>query len=97
MNDDRPVVLVIDDPPALCAMVEQMLDEEGYAVEIATDGVTGAQRAAAGGVDVVLLDLVLPGIEAAADSPVAVAPWRDELDAVAAALAGRVLTLPLCA
>jgi len=57
-----PVVLVIEDDALVADMLRTMLSRAGYTVEIAADGVTGLARIAAGGVDLVLLDLLLPEI-----------------------------------
>jgi DNA-binding response OmpR family regulator len=63
MSLSRPVVLIVDDDVGLCGMIEQMLEPDGYAVEATADGATGVARVAAGGVDVVLLDVMLPGLD----------------------------------
>lgn len=55
-----PTVLVIDDDAELCALLSRYLEGHGLAVVTAGDGVTGVQRAVAEGVDVVVLDVMLP-------------------------------------
>src|SRR6202167_1347969 len=54
-------ILVIDDQPEIRDVVQQYLANEGYRVSVANDG-TGMRRVMAQGpVDLVILDLMLPG------------------------------------
>ena len=55
-------ILLIEDEEKMARMVELELRHEGYAVEKAFDGVTGLERAEKGGFDLVLLDIMLPGM-----------------------------------
>jgi two-component system response regulator RegX3 len=55
-------VLVIDDEPAIRDSVAYALRSEGYEVEEAVDGDTGLEQALSGNHDVVVLDLMLPGM-----------------------------------
>ncbi len=60
---DRPLALVVDDDVTVRDVVSRYLDRAGYRVEVAGDG-EAALRAVAGRVpDVVVLDLMLPGID----------------------------------
>ena len=56
-------VLVVDDDPAVCEIVATVLRDEGYAVLIAADGEAGLAALDAEPVDVVLLDVRMPGID----------------------------------
>ncbi len=56
-------LLVIEDEPEIADFVIRGLGEEGYAVEAATDGLTGMQMLERDSWDVVLLDWWLPGID----------------------------------
>jgi DNA-binding response OmpR family regulator len=56
-------VLVIEDDRAMATMTQRMLELEGYTAEIATAGADGLARIAAGGVDVVLLDIMMPDLD----------------------------------
>jgi DNA-binding response OmpR family regulator len=56
-------VLLVEDYTPLCEAVSQGLREEGFAVDIATDGDTGLWHATASDYDVVILDLMLPGMD----------------------------------
>jgi DNA-binding response OmpR family regulator len=58
-------VLVIEDHPDLAANVGDYLTAQGHTVDFAADGPTGLARAQAGGVDVIILDRLLPGLDGA--------------------------------
>lgn len=55
-------ILLIEDEEKMARMVELELKHEGYAVEKAFDGVSGLAAAEKGGFDLVLLDIMLPGL-----------------------------------
>jgi two-component system copper resistance phosphate regulon response regulator CusR len=55
-------LLVIEDDPKTSAFVVQGLQESGFEVDAAMDGQEGLRRARAGGHDLVVLDLMLPGM-----------------------------------
>lgn len=56
-------ILVIDDEPLIVESVSYNLKQEGYDVMTATDGETGLKLAETGNFDLILLDLMLPGID----------------------------------
>jgi two-component system, OmpR family, response regulator RpaB len=53
-------IVVVEDEPAIRRGVVDALKLTGYLVSEAADGVTGVTEACAGGVDLVLLDMLLP-------------------------------------
>jgi two-component system response regulator HydG len=55
-------LLVADDDPAVRQSLERALTREGYAVVQAPDGQSALERLQAGGVDLVLSDLKMPGL-----------------------------------
>ena len=57
-----PRILLVEDEEKLARFVELELSHEGYEVEKAFDGRTGLEKAEAGGFDLMLLDIMLPGI-----------------------------------
>ena len=57
----RPLLLVDDDEP-LCRMLEEYLAPEGFVATAAHDGVSGLRLAAGGSFDIVVLDVMLPGL-----------------------------------
>jgi DNA-binding response OmpR family regulator len=56
-------VLVIEDDPTMCEVVGRYLEREGFVVATANDGETGLRDALAMLPDLVVLDLMLPGID----------------------------------
>lgn len=55
-------ILVVDDSPVERHLLTQILTEKGYAVSIATDGTQGIEAAKREQPDLVLMDVVMPGI-----------------------------------
>lgn len=55
-------VLVVEDERGLAAAIARGLAEEGFAVDIAHDGVDGLCSATHGPHDVIVLDIMLPGL-----------------------------------
>ena len=56
-------VLVVDDDPTVTEVVSGYLDRSGFTVDLAADGVTALERAHAAPPDLVVLDLMLPGLD----------------------------------
>jgi DNA-binding response OmpR family regulator len=56
-------VLVIEDNRDLAYGLRNNLEIEGYVVEVAEDGPSGLVRARTGNFDLIILDLMLPGID----------------------------------
>ena len=59
---DPATLLVADDDPGLRESLERTLVREGYRVVVASDGHAALERLRAGGVDLVLTDLKMPGL-----------------------------------
>jgi two-component system, OmpR family, response regulator CpxR len=55
-------ILLIDDDIDLCELLTDYLTTEGFAVEVVHDGEAGAARALSGDYELVVLDVMLPGI-----------------------------------
>ena len=60
---DRQRVLVIDDDPNVSEVVATYLEREGCHVEVRADGEAGLQTALDDPPDLVVLDLMLPGLD----------------------------------
>lgn len=56
-------VLIVDDDPANRELLGRRVEREGCAVVLATGGAEALARLEAGGFDLVLLDLVMPGMD----------------------------------
>lgn len=57
---DAKTVLIIEDDEFLRSIAAKRLEKEGYVVKDAADGDAGVAAVEAGGINVVLLDLLLP-------------------------------------
>ncbi len=55
-------VLLVDDDPKLCRLIASYLQPLGYSVDAEHTGPAGLSRALTGAFDVVLLDVMLPGL-----------------------------------
>jgi two-component system OmpR family response regulator len=58
---DNGHILIVDDQPEICDLVEEYLSGEGYRVSTARDGAGMRKVMAQSPVDLVVLDLMLPG------------------------------------
>ena len=54
-------ILLVEDERGIADFVERALRAQGHAVEVAADGVEGGQRAVGSDLDLVILDVMLPG------------------------------------
>ena len=84
-------LLLIEDHRDIAEMVFNYLEQSGYAVDYAADGVTGLHLAVTNDYDLIVLDLMLPGLDgltlcsrlradAGRDTPVLMLTARDTLD-----------------
>ena len=56
-------ILVVDDEKLLVKGIKFNLENEGYTVECCYDGATAVQMAAQGSYDLIILDLMMPGLD----------------------------------
>lgn len=64
MNDTPPTrILIIEDDADILGFMETELQFEGYAIEIARDGLKGLQMARQQNFDLIILDRMLPGMD----------------------------------
>jgi len=56
-------ILVVEDEPTIATSLRDDLEIEGFSVEVAGDGTTALARILDGKFDLVLLDLMLPGLD----------------------------------
>lgn len=59
----KPQILIIDDEPLARNSLEALLTSEPYVLTFAEDGFEGMQKALANPPDVILLDVMMPGID----------------------------------
>lgn len=84
-------LLLVEDHQDIAEMVYAFLEQQGYTVDHAADGVTGLHLAVSEDYDVIVLDLMLPGLDGVAlcqrlrndarrDTPILMLTARDTLD-----------------
>jgi two-component system copper resistance phosphate regulon response regulator CusR len=82
-------LLVIEDEPKLSDYLHRGLSENGYVVDVARDGIEGRRLAVGGDYDLLLLDIMLPGVDgfgvlkalrAQANTPVLMLTARDRVE-----------------
>lgn len=56
-------ILIVEDEPRAAQYLSQGLSEQGYVVEIALNGIDGLHHAIEGEHDLILLDVMLPGVD----------------------------------
>lgn len=55
-------ILIVDDSPTEIHILSKTLEKDGYQVVIATDGEEGVEKAQAELPDLILMDVVMPGL-----------------------------------
>src|SRR5260370_32415293 len=56
-------LLIVDDDTELCSLLEEFLQREGYSVQCVNEGHEGLEQAKQGGYDLIILDVMLPGLD----------------------------------
>ncbi|MBW2249481.1 MAG: response regulator [Deltaproteobacteria bacterium] len=59
MSDKKRIILV-DDEPDFCSIVQGQLEKEGFEVELAYNGVEGLEKIRANPPDAIILDVMMP-------------------------------------
>jgi len=54
-------VLIVEDEEKVALFIKKGLEEEGFQVEVAYDGISGEEKILNGNFDVIILDIMLPG------------------------------------
>ena len=60
MNNKKRI-LVVDDEPDFCTIVQVQLEKEGFEVELAYNGEEGLEKIRTNPPDVIVLDVMMPG------------------------------------
>ena len=63
MAENKESILVVDDEERIRRLLRMYLEKEGYEIDEAEDGETALQKAIENDYDLILLDLMLPGID----------------------------------
>ena len=56
-------ILIVEDEEAIADLEKDYLELSGFEVEVANDGITGLEKALGGEYNLVILDLLLPGVD----------------------------------
>src|SRR5579864_3043623 len=56
-------ILLIDDDVELCSLLDELFQREGFEIRTEHDGVRGLERARTGEFDLIVLDVMLPGLD----------------------------------
>lgn len=56
-------ILLVEDDPAISHMVTKVLELEGYAADVVSEGRQALATASAGAYEAVILDVMLPGLD----------------------------------
>ncbi len=87
--DARPLILIVEDEREIAKFIDLELQAEGYATDVAYDGVTGLSKFREHAPDLIVLDLMLPvldGIEVAhrirktSNTPIIILTAKDSVD-----------------
>jgi two-component system alkaline phosphatase synthesis response regulator PhoP len=57
---DKKRILVVDDEPDFCSIVQGQLENEGFEVEVAYNGVEGIEKVHSNPPDAIVLDVMMP-------------------------------------
>jgi CheY-like chemotaxis protein len=57
------VILVVDDNPKMAELIQEMVRLAGYKTEVAYSGLEGLDKARDGMPDLILVDLMMPGMD----------------------------------
>lgn len=96
----QPRILVVDDEPEMCQILTLQLSQAGYEVDCISDAASALLKLASNSFDLVLTDLMMPGMNGidllrmirklGNDVPVIVFTGRESLDSAIAATHLRV-------
>ncbi|MBT8357502.1 MAG: response regulator, partial [Deltaproteobacteria bacterium] len=57
---DKKRILLVDDEPDFCSIVQGQLEKEGFEVELAYNGVEGLKKIRENPPDAIILDVMMP-------------------------------------
>ncbi|TXH30132.1 MAG: response regulator, partial [Cyclobacteriaceae bacterium] len=59
---EKKKILLVEDEAGVASFINKGLTEAGFEVTVSLDGATGLQLALGGGFDLLILDIMLPGV-----------------------------------
>jgi len=62
-KEQQKHILIVDDDPDILTLERKILEREGYRITFANDGMEAMEKLAEGQFDLVLLDIMMPGID----------------------------------
>lgn len=60
---EKKTILIVDDEPDFCSIVQGQLEKEGFEVEIAYNGIEGLEKVRANPPDAIVLDVMMPEMD----------------------------------
>ena len=63
MEHNQPAILMVDDDPETCRNISDILNDQGYAVDMAHEGHAALRLVQRQAYDLALLDLRMPGMD----------------------------------
>lgn len=60
MGEQKTKILIVEDDPFLLDLYKELLEDEGFLVEVAKDGEEGLKKMKEGGYALTILDIMLP-------------------------------------
>ncbi|MFN8733072.1 MAG: response regulator, partial [Hyphomonadaceae bacterium] len=85
-------VLIVDDDPSQRRLLQGAVERQGFATRTAEDGAQAIAQAMDPAVDVVLLDLIMPGVSGM-EALAAIRAKRDDLPVVVLTASGGIDTV----
>lgn len=61
--DDKKRILIVEDDPKLAKLMKLSFEKEGFAVDTASDGLTGLNKARKEMPDILILDIMIPRLD----------------------------------
>ena len=61
--NEKTRILLVDDEPDFCAIVQGNLEKEGFDVEVAYDGTEGLEKIKSNPPDAIILDVMMPEMD----------------------------------
>ncbi|MBN2372392.1 response regulator [bacterium] len=60
-NNDKLKILVVDDQPGMCETLVDIIEDAGYFIDSAENGIIAIEKTKASKFDLILMDIIMPG------------------------------------